>query len=461
MDNLHIKNDNPVKKSPESVRTQKSLTKIKGVQPDEDLLESEVRYRRLFETAKDGILILDFETGDIIDANPYLSKLIGFPLREILGKKLWEIGIFSNKEESELAYAAMKTNGYLRFEDMPVQSPNRQITDVEFTSNVYPENQKKVIQCTIRDITKRIKAEIALKKSEKDQKKQNQEFAVLNKEYSIQNEELKENISTIQHINNDLIIAKNKAEESDKLKTAFMCSISHEIRTPMNAIVGFSNLLLHPELPKDKLERYIQIINTSSQQLLSVISDIMEISKMESGQYSVDIKLVNINKLMNELFDSYKKLINFQKVRLTYLSDCSEEQILVKTDGGRIRQVICNLLNNAIKFTSEGEIQFGYSIHENFLEFYVSDSGIGIAPENLELIFRPFRHVDATREKLNAGNGLGLSISKALVEKLGGTIRVNSEPEVGSSFVFTIPYIQETLVPVAKTAETWTQNSDH
>jgi signal transduction histidine kinase len=310
---------------------------------------------------------------------------------------------------------------------------------VEFISNVYLESKTKVIQCNIRDITKRIEAEVALLKSEQDLKKQNAEYANLNKEYSVLNDELKESIGRIQHINNDLIIAKEKAEESEKLKSSFLSNMSHEIRTPMNAIIGFSECLLEPGLSIKDKDRYVQIINANSQQLLSIISDIMDISKIEAGQYSVHFELVNIELLMCELFATYNKLVDFKNIRLIYSSDNMNEPIQLITDGNRIRQIICNLLNNAIKFTKEGEIQFGYHRQENFLEFYVKDSGIGIAPENLTLIFQLFRQVESSCEQLNEGNGLGLTISKALVEKLGGTFSVTSQPGVGSCFTFTVP----------------------
>jgi signal transduction histidine kinase len=168
----------------------------------------------------------------------------------------------------------------------------------------------------------------------------------------------------------------------------------------------------------------------------------MDISKIEAGRFSVDLKIVNIDQLMSELFDTYKKLVDFKSVRLIYYSENSNEPILVNTDGGRLRQIICNLLNNAIKFTRQGEIQFGYRLQGNDLEFYVTDSGIGIASENLALIFQRFRQVETPKEQLNEGNGLGLTISKALVEKLGGKLSVSSEPGKGSSFVFTIPYFK-------------------
>lgn len=432
------------KKHKAAIQANESMTKSEEVLLHEQLKESEIRYRRLFEMSKDGILILDFETGEILDANPFIIKTISLPLQEILGKRLWEIGLFSNKEESELAFIELKAKGYIRFEDMPIQRRNGQVTEVEFISNVYLENNAKVIQCNIRDITERIKAELALLKSEQELKKQNVEYARLNKEYSELNEELKQSILRVHQINKDLILAKNKAEESDKLKTAFLSNMSHEIRTPMNAIVGFSEFLLNPRLTKSKLDEYVQIINSSSQQLLSVINDIMDISKIETGQFSINIELVDIEKLMNELFVTYKRLVDFKNVGLVYTTDNPDKLIHVKTDGNRIRQIICNLLNNAIKYTKEGEIRFGYSIDGNFLKFYVSDSGLGIDPENLSVIFQRFRQVEATDGTLNEGNGLGLSISKALIEKLGGHISVTSEPGVGSSFAFTIPYRYDT-----------------
>jgi PAS domain S-box-containing protein len=406
---------------------------------DIKLKESERRYRRLFEAAQDGILILDFKTGSIVDANPFIVKIIDFPLEEVLGKKLWEIGLFRNKEESELAFIDLKKNGYVRFEDMPILRRNGKIAEVEFISNVYLVNDTKVIQCNIRDITERKKAEYALLLSDKKLKEQNTSFSNLNKEYAKLNEELTESINNIQHINNDLIIAKDKAEESDRLKSAFLANMSHEIRTPMNAILGFSEFLLYPGLSKDELEKYIQIIHTNSQQLLLIITDIIDISKIQASQFSIKSEIVDVNLLMNELLVTYRKKSGLKKVELHLFAD-SQRLVEIQTDGDRIKQILCNLLNNAIKFTKEGEIEFGYELKESFIEFYVKDDGIGIAPEDQSLIFERFIQINATDRQLNGGNGLGLSISKALVEKLGGTITDNSELGKGSIFVFTIPY---------------------
>jgi PAS domain S-box-containing protein len=431
--------------SSRDIRAQKSSVKNINVELDTKLTESEIRYRRLFETAKDGILILDFKTGNILEANPFIVNIIDHPLAEVVNKKLWEIGLFSNKEESEHAFIELKKNGYIRFEDMPIKRRNGSIVEVEFISNVYLENENKVIQCNIRDITKRKNAENALIKSEQNLKEQNSNYSNLNKEYAVLNEELSLSINRIQHINNDLVISKNKAEESDQLKTAFLANMSHEIRTPMNAIVGFSEFLLQPELTKAEIDRFVHIIHKSSKQLLSIISDIIDISKIQAGQFSVESDTVDINKLMNELLFTYKKLVGNKKLILKLSSDRPNSLIQIETDGNRIKQIFNNLLNNAIKFskTGEGKIEFGYKTKANFIEFYVKDQGIGITQTDQSRIFERFMQTKSIKGELNGGNGLGLSISKALVEKLGGTICVDSEPGVGSHFTFTIPYAEK------------------
>ena len=439
MDNLISKSNNPDKKA---VLTTGLLSgKIDAVN-DEKLKESESRYRRLFEAAQDGILILDFETGDITDANPFIIKLIDLPLSEILDKRLWEIGLFSNKEESETAFTLLKENGYIRFEDMPIKRRNGKVAEVEFISNVYLVNETKVIQCNIRDITDRKMAEHKLIESEKKLQLQNSNYLKLIKKYAKLNEELTNSINRIQHINNDLIISKKKAEESDHLKSAFLANISHEIRTPMNAIMGFSELILDLE-SSEKINNYIHIINENTLHLLSVITDIIDISKIAAGQFLVFTTSVNINELLEELLVVYKKEVRRKKLKLKLTTNQSEDSVIVQTDGNRIKQILSNLLNNAIKFTPMGEIEFGYNLKEDFIEFFVQDTGIGIEPANQSLIFNEFRQVDSPHKELNGGNGLGLSISKALVEKLGGSIHVISQPGKGSMFVFTIPLKSE------------------
>ncbi|HBL76246.1 MAG: hypothetical protein A2W90_09875 [Bacteroidetes bacterium GWF2_42_66] len=337
---------------------------------------------------------------------------------------------FQNKEKEKRAAELIIANKELIFQNR--EKGKRADELIIANRELAFQNKEKEIRAAELIIANK---ELAFQNNEKEKRAN---------EYSILNEELTRSLNQIQNINNELVIAKNNAEESDKLKSAFLANMSHEIRTPLNAIIGFSVFLLDPGLSKENLEDFIQIINTNSQHLLSIISDIMDISKMETGQFAIDSELVDIGKLINELFITYKKLVDPQKINLNCVCDRPNDLIQIKTDGNRIKQVICNLLNNAIKFTEKGKIEFGYRIKENFMEFYVKDNGIGIAPENQNIVFQRFRQVEATNHQLNGGNGLGLSISKAIVEKLGGTIFVRSELGKGSNFVFTIPYKKET-----------------
>jgi PAS domain S-box-containing protein len=442
MKNFFSNKHKPQKISQEAIQLSKTPEENNTKLVDDILIESEMRYRRLFESAKDGILILDFETGKIVDANPFIIKIIDHPLKEIFGKQLWEIGLFINKEESEIAFIELKTNGYIRFEDMPIQRPDGKITEVEFISNVYLVNELKVIQCNVRDITERKLIEKALKENEQNLKKQNADYLLLNQKYLALNEELAISLKYAQEINNEMLLAKNKAEESDKLKSAFLSNISHEIRTPMNAILGFSEFLLEPGLSAENMKNYVQIINSSCQQLLSVISDIVDISKIETGQIIILSEFVNVNNLLNDLLATYRKIVDPEKLQLKFSATNPNDLIQIKSDGNRIKQVFCNLLNNSIKFTKEGEIEFGYKTNPDFITFYVKDTGIGITQENQKFIFERFRQVETSIAREYGGNGLGLSISKALVEKMGGKITVNSEIESGSTFTFTIPYVK-------------------
>jgi signal transduction histidine kinase/CheY-like chemotaxis protein len=286
---------------------------------------------------------------------------------------------------------------------------------------------------------------------------QNEEREKRAHEYSILNEELTESLNQIRIINKELILAKVKAEESDKLKSIFLANMSHEIRTPMNAIMGFSELLLDPGLSIENQAYFSRIIHSSSQQLLSVISDILDISKIEAGQINISSELININTLLNELYLSYKKTVELKNIKLYFTCEFPNQIIQVTTDGSRIRQIFCNLLNNSLKFTKTGEINFGYSIKNDFIEFFVSDTGMGIAKENQELIFQRFRQVDATSNCVNGGNGLGLSISKALIEKLGGTISVNSNLGEGTTFFFTIPNVRMNSINISSQPKTVTK----
>ena len=238
----------------------------------------------------------------------------------------------------------------------------------------------------------------------------------------------------------DLIFAKEKAEESERLKSAFLANMSHEIRTPLNAILGFSSFLLEDDITKDLYRKYAEIISNSGNHLLHIINDIIDISRIDSGQMNIVIEPVNIHVLLPELADitrsNLKKKPHVQVICKNYDSD-----LYVETDETRLRQILINLLGNATKFTHTGSIEFGYSIQESFLEFYVKDTGIGIPAEKQNVIFERFMQAAETTEKFYGGTGLGLPIAKACTELLGGTMWVESEETKGTCFYFTIPYI--------------------
>ena len=251
------------------------------------------------------------------------------------------------------------------------------------------------------------------------------------------------NIDERKTFEQELIKAKEKAEESDKLKSAFLANMSHEIRTPMNAIVGFSSLLIDDDLPKDKKEEYFEIINNNSNNLLAIINDVLDIAKIEAGQIKIvegNCKLDNLLIETKNLFDDYLLRKN-KDVKIILDEKSLGKNIIISIDSIRFQQILNNLLSNAIKFTEKGYVKFGYEfVGDSYLKFFVEDSGIGIQKDKQELIFDRFRQADEDYTKVHGGAGLGLSISKSLVRLMGGEIWLDSEPEKGSTFWFTLPY---------------------
>lgn len=241
--------------------------------------------------------------------------------------------------------------------------------------------------------------------------------------------------------------AKEKAERSDKLKSAFLANMSHEIRTPMNAIVGFINLLGDEDITQDQKHEIIDLAQSSSNDLLNILNDIIDISKIEADELTVNKSLNYVNQLINDIYKFYEKDANYvlkEKLQLKVILEPNSDRIAIFTDHSRFKQVMNNLINNAIKFTEAGEIVIGYTkvnqANRKLLRFYVKDCGIGIPHEKLNIIFDRFNHLSDDRRKLFPGTGLGLAISKKLIELLGGQIGVISTEGQGSEFYFTLPY---------------------
>jgi signal transduction histidine kinase/CheY-like chemotaxis protein len=243
---------------------------------------------------------------------------------------------------------------------------------------------------------------------------------------------------------NELKEAVLKAQESDRLKTAFLQNMSHEIRTPMNAIMGFSSLMADNFDDKEKLLLYSEIIEQRCTDLLDIINDILDISKIESGQNTLTMEVCNLNEMFAELslfFSAYQSRTNKQHIELVLHPMHDEWDSIVKTDNGKLKQILINLINNAFKFTDKGSIQCGYKQVKNKLEFYVSDTGIGIPIEKKDYVFERFTQLNNTFNQNLGGTGIGLSIVKALTGLLGGEVWFESECDKGTTFFFTIDYI--------------------
>ena len=642
--------------------TYKSGKEVKGktllADCGDKLIASEVRYRRLFESAQDGILILDAKTGEIIDVNPFLVKLLGFSKDELIEKEIWEIGLFKDIAANKSKFLLLQKQEYIRYENLPLETIDGRKINVEFVSNVYLENQRKIIQCNIRDITDRKRKEEALVNSEilrhsllqtipdliwlkdnngtylscntsfenyfgakeeviigktdydfidpkladfflvNDRKamsagkptvneewitfsndghrayletikspmydiqdrligvlgigrditaRKNAENALLESEikyrsffennmdaillttsdgttiscnqaacdmfgytsdelialgrtgleditdprlsYLLAERTLKgkakgeatfihkdgthfpaeistslfknseglnrasmiiHDISERKQAERDIIKAKEKAEESDRLKSAFLSNMSHEIRTPMNGILGFTGLLKEPMLTGEEQKEYIDIIEKSGLRMLNIIDDILSISKIESGETETYYSVTNLNELIENLISFFRPEAEQKHMKIKFLQYLPEDEANINTDKGKVTSILTNLIKNAIKFTATGSIEVGYIKKNDNLEFFVKDTGPGISEKQKEIIFERFRQGSESLIRNYEGAGLGLSISKGYVEILGGKIWVesnlikpltgNHSAEKGSIFYFTIPY---------------------
>ncbi len=247
-------------------------------------------------------------------------------------------------------------------------------------------------------------------------------------------------LSETKKFERELIEAKEKAEESDNLKTAFLANMSHEIRTPMNGILGFADLLKSPGLTGDKQKKYIEIIEQSGKRMLNIISDLIDISKIETGQVEVFEEDFDINQLLEDLLVFFKPEAEQRGLIINQDSELRKLDSYIVTDKTKLTQILTNLIGNALKFTKQGKIDFGYTIQNDFLQFYVKDTGVGISADFQQKIFVRFIQEDLNPTNAGDGTGLGLAISKAYIEKLGGSLWVESKQGEGSSFYFNLPF---------------------
>jgi len=402
------------------------------------LKESESKFRQLAQTTSTAIMV--YQEDKWVYANPAAEKISGYRLEELKQMNYWD---FVAPEHQEM----IKNRGKQRqdYKDTPSGYEFKIIDKQGNKKWVYLEGSVMEYQgkpaglISVIDITQ-------IKNTQEELREKNQELQAAEEELRTANSALRETNAKLEEQTEELIKAKEKAEESDRLKSAFLANMSHEIRTPVNGIVGFTQLLKEEEAEYSKEEKkeFYEIIDKNSRQLLQLINDIIDISKIEADQLTLRNTTFSLNELMDELYKTTQiELEQYQKQNINpqVTKSFKRENDLIYTDQTRLKQIFCNLLNNAVKFTEEGEIRFGYQkSKDNKLLFFVEDTGIGIAKEKQALVFAQFRQdADELKSSKYGGTGLGLSISQKLVELLGGKMYLESSKNKGTSFSFIIP----------------------
>jgi PAS domain S-box-containing protein len=365
------------------------------------LRESEENFRVLFDENPLPTIMSELPSGAISFANKRMAALMGLDTKDIYGKTANDLGMLNNPDDQERLTKLITDQGF--------------VNNVEI-DKVLPDGGKGTDLVFMRLVN------------------------ILGKHYCLT---VIQDITDRKHAEEAIIKAREKAEESDRLKSAFLANMGHEIRTPMNGILGFSELLKNPSLTGEEQMAYVNIIEKSGARMLNIINDLIDISKIESGQMNIQLSGCNINEQTEYILAFFKPEIESKGLIFSLKNGLSAKEAILKTDKEKVNAVLINLIKNAIKFTDKGSIEFGYTKKTGYLEFYVRDSGVGISPEHKEIIFERFRQGSESLNRRYEGAGLGLSISKSFVEMLEGNIWVESKPGEGSVFYFTIPWNSE------------------
>jgi hypothetical protein len=413
----------------------------------EKLKENEERFRTLFENSTIGIYRTTPD-GQILLANPTLIKLLGYSSFEELAERNLEKNGFEPSYERTHFMDIINREGEVKGMESAWTRMDGTTLFISESARGINDKEGKIIYYdgTVEDITLRKKVEQELVIANKELTFQNEEkekrateLVIANKELAHQNKEKEKQAI-------ELIKAKEKAEESDRLKSAFLTNMSHEIRTPMNGILGFAELLKEPNLTVEEQQDFIQTIQISGASMLNTINSIVDMSKIDSGLMKVDIKETNINEKIEFTYKFFKPEAEIKGLQFLFKNGLPSKEAIIKTDNEKVYGILTNLVKNAIKFTYEGSIEFGYEKKEKYLEFFVKDTGVGIPQNQQQIIFERFRQGSESLTRKYEGSGLGLSIAKSYVEMLGGEIWVESEEGKGSIFYFTIPYNAELKV---------------
>lgn len=378
---------------------------------EEILKESEGRYRQLFESSPDAIILADIQTGMLTDANPAACSLLGYDLSQI--KKLHQTEIHpgrmkeyvSQSFEQHVEITANHGNSP-PIESFIQRSDGTEIS-VEVLSSTISLNGKQILQGVFRNTAER------------------------------------------QQAREELLKAKEKAEASDKLKSAFLRNISHELRTPLNGIIGFSEMITQVDSTEEDRIEFNKMIKRSSSRLINTITGYMDISLIISGLTEIKADTFDVRQFLDEITNKTIENCYSRNLLLEIICKAPSIDIEIRTDQEVLRKIFVHLTDNALKFTKKGSVTLGYELKAKYHQFSVSDTGIGISPEFIHVIFDIFRQADLSASRSYEGSGLGLSIAKGYVKLLGGEIWVESEVNKGSTFYFTIP-LGNTQVDIAE-----------
>jgi PAS domain S-box-containing protein len=383
--------------------TNTDITDFRAAQ--QALRDSELRYRRLFQSAQDGILILDAQNGQIIDANACMSALVSQEHGELVGKQLYEIGLFHDIEANKLAFRELQENGHIHYDHLPLQNRRGETVPVEIVSNVYYEDQRPLARCHVRDISERSRLEQQIAQQ-----------------------------------------AEALADESRR-KDEFLAMLSHELRNPLAPIRAAMHLLKLEERGSENLiqRQAREVIERQLANLTKLISDLLEVSRVVSGRIRLHQQAVDLNQVVRHALETAQPLVEQRRHEL--LVNLRSEPVWASTDATRLEEVFVNLLDNAAKYTDPGgriEVWCEHSGGQNFAQVRVRDNGVGIDEKLLPQIFDLFTQADRSLDRAAGGLGIGLSLAQRLVALHGGSIEAHSPPDGqsrGSEFVVRLPLL--------------------
>jgi PAS domain S-box-containing protein len=391
---------------------------------EQRLKQSEVRYRRLFEAAYDGIIILDPTTREITDVNPFMLSLLAAARGDVLGKRLYEIGIFPDKARCEVALGKIAASAAVRFDTVSVRDRNGREHPVEIVANLYQEDRASVIQCNVRDTSERAAFE-------------RERAARMVNEQSLRME----------------------AESANRAKDMFLATLSHEMRTPLNAIVGWISILRHDGRTDEDLREGLDVIERNVRAQTQLIEDVMDVSRIVSGKLRLEMKSCDLRLVVRAGMDAVRPAAQARGITLEEDLEPADRGAAASAvcDPARIQQIVWNLVANAVKFTPKGgAVRVRLGRDKSSVKIIVSDTGVGIAPDLLPYVFDRFRQADGSTRRKFGGLGLGLSIVRHLTELHGGSVQAVSDGEgKGSTFTVTFPV---RAVQVAEDADAGSRN---